>query len=373
MAGIPRFKVIFDRRRKASAVTPGTVEIEVSYKRERVRLSTGVAVLRHQWRGEVVDHPEADRLNGQIRRVYDGLLEKMSTIASDKGDYDMSLLKRVKKTKVEESTGKFLDWLEKRIYIRPVAESTRRQHLVMLRSLRAFGLVRYFCDLTPKNIRLWDDFIRKRVTAQSTVHGYHKRLKSYINEAIQLERIESSPYEGMRISRGKSEEIKFLTEEERDRIESLELYGMTGKVRDMFIFSCYTGLAYSDLVKIREEDIFMQGDDYCIRDKRRKSGMPYTIVLLPKAMTILRKYGYNLDLMSNQKCNDQLKLIASMAKLHINLTMHVGRHTFATWALTKGVGIETVSKMLAHSNVAMTERYARVLQSSVIQGYQLLK
>ena len=62
-----------------------------------------------------------------------------------------------------------------------------------------------------------------------------------------------------------------------------------------------------------------------------------------------------------------------MAKLHINLTMHVGRHTFATWALTKGVGIETVSKMLAPSNVAMTERYARVLQSSVIQGYQLLK
>lgn len=77
--------------------------------------------------------------------------------------------------------------------------------------------------------------------------------------------------------------------------------------------------------------------------------------------------------MSNQKCNDQLKLIASMAKLHISLPMHVGRHTFATWALTKGVGIETVSKMLAHSNVTMAEKYAKVLQSSVIQGYNLLK
>jgi site-specific recombinase XerD len=77
--------------------------------------------------------------------------------------------------------------------------------------------------------------------------------------------------------------------------------------------------------------------------------------------------------MSNQKCNDQLKIIANLAKLHINLTMHVGRHTFATWALTKGVGIETVSKMLAHSNVTMTEKYARVLQTSVIKGYDLLK
>ena len=141
----------------------------------------------------------------------------------------------------------------------------------------------------------------------------------------------------------------------------------------MIVFYRYTGLAYSDLVKIKKSDVFMQGDDYCIRDKRLKTGMPYTIVLLPKAIAILRKYDYNLNLMSNQKCNDQLKLIASMANLHINLTMHVGRHTFATWALTKGVGIETVSKMLAHSNVTMTEKYAQVLQTSVIQGFNLLK
>ena len=110
MAGIPQIKVIFDRRRKASAVTTGTVEIEVSYNRERVRLSTGVAVLRQQWSGrEVVNHPEADRLNEQIRRVYDGLHEKMSTIASKKGEYDLSLLKKVKKTKVQGSSGSFLD------------------------------------------------------------------------------------------------------------------------------------------------------------------------------------------------------------------------------------------------------------------------
>ncbi len=215
--------MIFDRRKKASAVNPGTVEIEVSYNRERVRLSTGVAVLKQQWNGrEVVNHPEADRLNEQIRRVYDGLHEKMATIASKKGEYDLSLLKKVKKTKVQGSSGSFLDWLEERIYMRPVTESTRRQHLVMLKCLREFGLIRFFCDLTPKNIRLWDDFIRKRVTAQSSVHGYHKRVKPYIIEAIQFEKLEANPYDGMRISRGKSEGIKFLTEEERDRVEALE-------------------------------------------------------------------------------------------------------------------------------------------------------
>lgn len=119
--------------------------------------------------------------------------------------------------------------------------------------------------------------------------------------------------------------------------------------------------------------MFQKGDDYCIRDKRTKTGNQYTIVLLPKALAILRKYNFNLNLLSNQKCNEQLKLIAHMAKIHINLTMHVGRHTFATWALSKGVGIQVVSKMLSHADISMTEKYAQVLQSSVYEGYDLLK
>ena len=94
MAGIPQIKIIFDRRKKASAVTTGTVEVEVSYNRERVRLSTGVAVLRQQWcSNQVVDHPMAESLNEQIRRVADGIREKMSSIAAHGGEYDLSLLK----------------------------------------------------------------------------------------------------------------------------------------------------------------------------------------------------------------------------------------------------------------------------------------
>ena len=115
-------------------------EIEVSYNRERVRLSTGVAVLKQQWSGkEVVNHPQADHLNEQIRRVYDGIHNKMSSIASTKGEYDLSLLKKVKKTKLQGSSESFLDWLEERSDMRPVTESTRKQHKVMLNCLRDFG------------------------------------------------------------------------------------------------------------------------------------------------------------------------------------------------------------------------------------------
>lgn len=375
MAQIPKFKVIFDRRKTASEMKKGSVEIEVSYMRERVRLSTGVSVFKTEWVNDEVseNHPNASQLNSRINNVLAGIQEKVSKMAVNGKAFDLSVLKKVKRTKIIDEKTSFLDWLEERIKAHPIKDSTRKQHLVMLNCLREFGKITKFSDLTVKNIKLWDDHIHTKVNAQSSVHGYHKRLKPYILEAIQLEKLEVNPYDNFRVPRGKSEVIKYLTEEERNRIEELELFGMPEKVRDMFIFSCYTGLAYSDLVKITKDDIFKEGGNYCIKDKRQKTGTPYTIVLLPKPFEILKKYKFNLNLMSNQKCNENLKLIANMAKIPKNLTMHVGRHTFATWALQKGVDISTVSKMLAHSSVAMTEKYAKVLQMTVVKGYEMLK
>lgn len=376
MAGIPQIKLIFDRRKTASATTKGSVEIEVTWKKERVRLSTGVSVLKQQWKGgEVVNHPEEDELNAKIRSLMKTMQEKLNHMAESNGEINLSVLKATRKAKVIGGRTDFLDWLEDRIAKRPIKESTRKHHMTVLKSLREFGKIKTFTDVTSRNIKLWDDYIRSldKVNCQASVHGYHKRLRPYIQEALELQLIDVNPYANVKIPRGKSEGIRFLTEEERDRIEELELFGMMETTRDMFIFSCYTGLAYSDLIKIKKEDVFQKGDDFCIRDKRTKTGNQYTIVLLPKALAILRKYDYNLNRLSNQKCNEQLKLIAHMANIHINLTMHVGRHTFATWALSKGVGIQVVSKMLSHSDISMTEKYAQVLQSSVYEGYNLLK
>lgn len=376
MAGIPQIKLVFDRRKTASSTTKGTVEIEVTWNRERVRLSSGVSVLKQQWRGnEVVNHPDADSLNYKIRSLLKTMQERINYMAENNTGFDLAALKKTRKAKVVGGRTDFLDWLEDRIARRPIKESTRKHHRTVLKSLRDFGKIKTFTDVTSRNIKLWDDYIRslENVNCQASIHGYHKRLRPYIQEAMELQLIDANPYASVKIPRGKSEGIRFLTEEERNRIEELELFGMMDKTRDMFIFSCYTGLAYSDLVKIKKDDVFQKDGDFCIRDKRAKTGSQYTIVLLPKALAILRKYNYNLNLLSNQKCNEQLKLIAHMAKIHINLTMHVGRHTFATWALSKGVPLPVVSKMLSHSDISMTEKYAKVLQSSVYEGYDLLK
>ena len=269
MASLPTIKVVFDRRKTASLTKKASVEIEVYYNRQRTRVSTGVSVLKQQWKnGMVVSHPEAKALNETIRNIYEAISSRVDLMVKN-GKFDMETLKRTKGTEVEKSSD-FLDWLEDRIYKRSVKETTRRQHLVMLQELRRFGLIRSFADLTTRNVKLWDDALKAKLNCQSSVHGYHKRLKPYILEAIQLELLASNPYNGIKIPRGKSEGIKYLTEDERNRIEALELYGPVEKARDMFIFACYTGLAYSDLIKVSKRDIFMEGEDMCLLTNVRR-------------------------------------------------------------------------------------------------------
>ncbi|MCF0209212.1 MAG: tyrosine-type recombinase/integrase [Bacteroidaceae bacterium] len=90
-------------------------------------------------------------------------------------------------------------------------------------------------------------------------------------------------------------------------------------------------------------------------------------------MAILEKYNYNFKILSAQKINMHLKTVAAKAGVDINLTFHVGRHTFATWALSVGVPIEQVSKMLAHADITTTQIYAKVLQKDVDRGFDILR
>lgn len=358
-------KIVFDRRRSASRTKNGTVEIEIYQNRKRKWISTGVRVRAHEWRnGMVVGRVDAPELNVRIQSKYQQVLSVF-----ENGDRDISMMR-------PEHFGKmsFLDWLDAQIEARvDLRESTRCAHRQMARHLREFGRIQCFGDLTTRNVALWDECIKRQVKKQSSAHCYHKRLKPYINRAIQLDLLKESPYKGFSVARGRSEGIKYITEEERRRIEDLDLSGGMAVVRDMFVFACYTGLADCDLRKIKREDIVDEGGKLCLVDRRQKTGDCYRLVLLPKALEILERYDYDLDRITNQKCNQFLKAIQVMAGIRTNLTMHVGRHTFATWALKRGVRIEVVSKMLAHTNINTTQIYAKVLQEEVTKGFELLE
>ena len=124
MGGLHNIRVIFDRRNTASAVRKGSVEIEISYKGQRKRLSTGVNILKQQWKqNEVVDHPDANKLNQQIKQLYNSLQLKMNLLTNKESDVDLSTLTKVRKTNIEGAKSDFLEWVEERILEEMAAET----------------------------------------------------------------------------------------------------------------------------------------------------------------------------------------------------------------------------------------------------------
>ena len=146
------------------------------------------------------------------------------------------------------------------------------------------------------------------------------------------------------------------------------------RVRDLFVFQSFTGLSYADLAKFNfKRDVVQHEGKYIIYDMRIKTEEDYYIVLLSPALEVLKKYNYELPIISNTQYNLRLKLVADYAGLDKNLTTHMARHTFATLALTKGVQFKAVSKMLGHSSLKTTEEYAAILNKDVDKGYEMFE
>ncbi|WP_183562910.1 site-specific integrase [Mucilaginibacter sp. SP1R1] len=156
------------------------------------------------------------------------------------------------------------------------------------------------------------------------------------------------------------------------------------QVRDIFVFSCYTGLAYADVKKLKRSEIQkgIDGEQW-IFTPRQKTDTPCPIPLLPPALELLDKYAHHhkyvdqdraLPLLSNQKMNAYLKEIANICNFKKVLTFHLARHTFATTVtLSNGVPIETVSKMLGHATIKQTQQYAKILHSKISMDMAALR
>jgi len=177
----------------------------------------------------------------------------------------------------------------------------------------------------------------------------------------------------------------FLSKEELETMASKKFVSpRLEQVRDIFLFSCYTGLAYVDVQKLKRSEI-VQGFDgeQWVFTSRQKTDTPSRIPLLPYAIRVIDKYRDHpqcegedrlLPVLSNQKMNAYLKEIADLCGVNKDLTFHIARHTFATTVtLLNGVPIESVSKMLGHTNIKTTQHYARILDIKVSEDMGLLR
>jgi integrase len=193
---------------------------------------------------------------------------------------------------------------------------------------------------------------------------------------VTFSKIERNPYELLRgkFKRGDRENVEYLTENEMQAIESLEIPDddLLRQSRDLFVFQMYTGLSYSDAEAFDISQYRKDGDTYTHIGERIKTGVAYVSQLLPPAIRVLEKYDFKTPQIENHIYNRALKAIGMSAGIKIPLHSHLARHTFATWMLRNGAKIENVSKMLGHTTVKQTEQYAKVLAENVRSDFDMI-
>ena len=218
----------------------------------------------------------------------------------------------------------------------------------------------------------------------NTVMKHIERLRKMINLAVRMEWIGKDPF-SLHKSKFLKVERGFLSNEELSSIENKQFQiDRLQQVKDLFIFSCYTGLAYIDVMKLTPDNVRtgIDGQQWLFT-QRQKTLNPVRIPILEKAKKIIDKYKNNARAkvtgtlfpnITNQKLNSYLKEIADLCGIKKNLTFHLARHTFATTiALTNGVPIESVSKMLGHSDLRTTQIYAKVVERKISEDMSNLQ
>lgn len=384
----PISRFVFDRKKISSEKRKGLIQIEIRYEKKRKWISTGIKVFKDQWHDKryIVNSLDSDELNERlflckekIDSYFNSLMEKGISFSWD--DFDIFL----KRMDTSTSSETFIDYVARRIEERnDIKPSTKANHRKLLTSLDEFGKILYFSDLTKSNVADYYNFLLgKEVIIQgkvqklklTTTSSYMKFLKVYINDAIQHDKLDKNPCNGLKVKRGSAENGRWLSLEELSRIENIENIPSSLKIiRDLFLIQCYTGMAYTDLMDFSPEKLTEIDGVTVLSGKRKKSGESYVTVIYPTLKNLLDKYNYNIPKRTNQSYNRALKILSMACNIDKPLATHWARRTCGMLMLNKGYSIEVVAKVLGHSDIKTTQQcYAKILDRTVIDSFKKIE
>ena len=404
-----KISLIYDHRNRTPKGEEGPVEVRVTVNRKPYYINTGVRVRKGRLVGNAVkddaDSSNADVLNERLTTIVNLVEREVNKCLEAQKPIDVADIKKrvwaiMPATDDDKSEPTMIKWIKEYIATANVSKSTRKRYITVCNCLTDFGQMVRWEQLTVDNIYAWDVWLRGRIIpltanqrmagvteahiSEDSAYNYHKVLKAAINKAMKFDIVTANPYDKMKgvFKRGKRDKVEYLTEEQMQKI--LDLTPVPGSqvamARDLFIFQMYTGLGYADTQvfdinqyrRIETPDADAPGtvaEKWVFIGKRVKTGVPYVSMLLPPAVEVLKRNGWQVPKMNNQRYNQMLKAIGMCIGIE-RLHSHMGRHSFATWMLSQGAKIENVSKMLGHTTIKQTERYAQVLAENVFGEYE---
>lgn len=387
---ISTFSVLFIiQKGKTNQEGKAPVLARITVNRQMVHLSTRQSVLPDRWvskEGKTVGLTKEEKQVNRFLNDYKGLIysrynemlltgevitaDKIKQLLSSKGEKCISLL---------ELYDSFLkDYAQ--LVGRSTCKRTYDKYVLVRNRLEKYIEDSYnlpdipLRDISPKFIHGFDTYLRSTYNvANNHVMKMLQKVRTIYQTALDNGWVQKNPFGTIKI-RFDIVDRGFLTKQELAAIIQKPMFSKRlDQVRDVFVFCCWTGLAYCDVTGITINNL-VEGDDgrVWLQTRRQKTDSPVDVPLLECPMMILRKYegqlknGKLLPVPSNQVCNDYLKEIASISGVDKELTFHLARHTFATTVtLSNGVPIETVSKMLGHRNIRTTQIYAKIIHDKV--------
>ncbi len=385
--------IVFDHRGRTKMGDEGPVEVRVTVNRKPYYVNTGVKVRGSDLLdGRVIDRADADVLNERIGIVRRRILQAVNACVEKNLPIDVAEIRRQAYSIKGDDDDAMLSWIEEQVPLLPIREGTRKRYYVLISRLKEYGKLSSWSDLTVENIYLFDNWLHKlkaqqsnadvlkgeeqRFISDATVYNYHKSLKALMERALKFGVITNNPYDRMRgeFRRGIHESVEYLIDEEIEAIESLRPIPGTqmAMARDLFVFQMYTGLAYSDTQTFDISEYKKVKGKWVNMGERIKTGVPYVSQLLPQAVEVLERYNMKVPKINNQQYNESLKVIQQALGIKTRLHSHLARHTFATRALALGASIENVARMVGHTNIVQTQRYAKVLAQSVHNDFDMM-
>lgn len=376
------YNLVFNRKKQLNAEGKALIQVEAYLNRQKKYFSTKVYIKPCQWdnkRRTIKNHPNMDVLN---QHLHDFIMElERIELAAVQNGREFSL-KDLKDTSPAVPVC-FTTFMNSEILHSNLKSSTLKNHLSTLHVLSEYKKEVMFNDLNFNFLCDFEYYLLKQKYHRNTIAKHMKHLKRYINLAINkdLFDLQKYPFRKYKIKYQESKRTH-LTPEELHRLECVNLEGRRtlGRCLDMFLFSCYTGLRFSDIASITRDNFHYIDDKLWLIYSSVKTDvsvrLPLFLLFDGKSLPIYERYQhnprtlFNIPLSANSNVNKQLRKICLLASIDKKVSFHTARHTNATLLLYNGANITTVQKLLGHKSVRTTEIYSNIMDMTIVRDLE---
>lgn len=383
-----RYSVRFNRKNKLNKQGLAPVQIECLLNRKRRFFDTKIKVSPNDWDNTQKrvknTHPNAIKLNQRISQIITEFEEYELSFLNAKKPFNLSMFDNLYKVPIYSNFNEFMEY---EITHSKNTEATRKSQRATLKRLSQFRKNIDFSGITFEFLHDFERFCRRQTTpvkggkkplSDNTIWKYFKDIKTYVNLAINKELIsvDKYPFRKFKFTLKETEKT-YLTPHEIEKIEALRLYGEYDKyqyIKELFLFSVYTGLRYSDVMSLEKMNIVIQnGNEWLIKETEKTGEMvkiPIYAIFNGKALDIIKKHWdltrpQCFQYLTNQHLNRELKTLSKLAGIRKNITFHTARHTTATYLLYKGANMSVVQKILGHKKISTTQIYGHIMDMTI--------